>query len=45
MEARVSSFLDEVAAWAGAQADVHAVLLLGSQTRVDIRRLDALIAR
>jgi aminoglycoside 6-adenylyltransferase len=32
---RVSAFLDEVAAWAGAQADVRAVLLVGSQARLD----------
>jgi len=43
----VSSFIDEVAAWADAQADVHAVLLVGSQARVDTPaddRLDVLIA-
>ncbi|HET6642122.1 MAG TPA: aminoglycoside 6-adenylyltransferase [Gaiellaceae bacterium] len=31
----MNSFLDEVAAWADAQGDVHAVLLIGSQARVD----------
>jgi aminoglycoside 6-adenylyltransferase len=35
-QARVSSFIDEVAAWADTQADVHAVLLVGSQARVDM---------
>lgn len=35
MARRVSAFLDEVAAWAGAQADVRAVLLVGSQARLD----------
>lgn len=34
-EPRVNSFLDEVAAWADAQGDVHAVLLIGSQARDD----------
>jgi aminoglycoside 6-adenylyltransferase len=34
-QARVSSFLEEVAAWADAQAEVHAVLLVGSQARID----------
>jgi aminoglycoside 6-adenylyltransferase len=32
---RVSAFLDEVAAWAGAHADVRAVLLVGSQARLE----------
>jgi aminoglycoside 6-adenylyltransferase len=31
----VSAFLRNVAAWAGGQADVHAVVLIGSQARVD----------
>jgi aminoglycoside 6-adenylyltransferase len=31
-----SAFLDEVAAWAEARPDVHAVLLVGSQARVDM---------
>jgi aminoglycoside 6-adenylyltransferase len=35
VDRRVSAFLDEVAAWAGAQVDVRAVLLVGSQARVD----------
>ncbi|MBA3364161.1 MAG: aminoglycoside 6-adenylyltransferase, partial [Actinobacteria bacterium] len=35
MDERVAVFLDEVAAWAGRQADVSGVLLVGSQARVD----------
>jgi aminoglycoside 6-adenylyltransferase len=35
VDQRVSGFLVEVAVWAGAHADVHAVLLVGSQARVD----------
>lgn len=35
MDRRVSSLLDEVAAWAGTQADVRAVFLVGSQARAD----------
>lgn len=35
MDRRVSAFLDELAAWADAQADVRAVFLVGSQARVD----------
>jgi aminoglycoside 6-adenylyltransferase len=35
VDQRVSAFLDEMAAWAGAQVDVRAVLLVGSQARVD----------
>ncbi len=31
----VSAFLKNVAAWAGEQLDVHAVVLIGSQARVD----------
>jgi aminoglycoside 6-adenylyltransferase len=31
----ISAFLDEVAGWATAQADVHSVLLVGSQARID----------
>jgi aminoglycoside 6-adenylyltransferase len=35
MARRVSVFLDDVAAWADAQPDVRAVLLVGSQARMD----------
>jgi hypothetical protein len=35
VETRVTAFLDEVAAWAGEQPDVHGVVLLGSQARTD----------
>ena len=35
MDQRVSGFLDEVAAWAKGQVDVGAVLLVGSQARID----------
>lgn len=35
MQTRVRAFLDEVAAWAGEQPDVHGVVLLGSQARTD----------
>jgi aminoglycoside 6-adenylyltransferase len=35
VDRRVSSLLDEVAAWAGTQADVRAVFLVGSQARAD----------
>jgi aminoglycoside 6-adenylyltransferase len=31
----VRAFLDQVAGWSKAQADVHAVLLVGSQARID----------
>jgi aminoglycoside 6-adenylyltransferase len=36
VEPRVGVFLDEVAAWARGQGDVHAVVLLGSQARADV---------
>jgi aminoglycoside 6-adenylyltransferase len=36
VERRVRAFLDEVAAWADEQPDVHSVLLLGSQARSDV---------
>ena len=36
VEARVRSFLDEATAWAEEQVDVRAVVLLGSQARVDV---------
>jgi aminoglycoside 6-adenylyltransferase len=35
VDRRVSRFLHDVAAWARAQADVRAVLIVGSQARVD----------
>jgi aminoglycoside 6-adenylyltransferase len=35
VQPRVRAFLDEVAAWARGQRDVHAVVLLGSQARAD----------
>jgi len=35
VDRRVSGFLNEVAGWAKAQADVQAVLLVGSQARLD----------
>jgi aminoglycoside 6-adenylyltransferase len=35
VDRRVRGFLDEVAGWAKAQADVRAVLLVGSQARMD----------
>jgi hypothetical protein len=35
VDRRVRALLDEVAAWAGTQADVRAVLLVGSQARAD----------
>jgi aminoglycoside 6-adenylyltransferase len=36
VDRRVSGFLDDVAAWARAQADVRAVLLVGSQARLEM---------
>jgi aminoglycoside 6-adenylyltransferase len=36
VESRVREFLDDVAAWAREQGDVHAVVLLGSQARTDV---------
>jgi aminoglycoside 6-adenylyltransferase len=35
VDQRVSGFLDEVAAWARGQVDVGAILLVGSQARID----------
>jgi aminoglycoside 6-adenylyltransferase len=35
VDRRVSALLDEVAVWAGSQADVRAVLLVGSQARAE----------
>jgi aminoglycoside 6-adenylyltransferase len=35
MQQRVREFLDQVAGWAGGRADVHGVVLLGSQARAD----------
>jgi aminoglycoside 6-adenylyltransferase len=35
VDRNVRAFLDQVAGWSKAQADVHAVLLVGSQARID----------
>jgi aminoglycoside 6-adenylyltransferase len=35
VDRRVRGFLDEVAGWAKAQTDVHAILVVGSQARID----------
>lgn len=35
MDPNVGAFLDSVTGWAEAQGDIHAVLLVGSQARVD----------
>jgi hypothetical protein len=35
VERRVGAFLDEIASWASEQTDVQAVVLVGSQARVN----------